>query len=162
MQTYLTAAAFMDGLASMEDWGCGLAYLKDFLDDPSIYVGVDGSASLFATDVDDIATRRTTVDGIVIRHVLEHNHNWRDILDNAVRSATRRLCIVLFTPLADETRVLMTEPDYGDVPVISFSLEDLCDRLRKRPEARWDIVTIDSPSVEYGQETVIRVLFGKD
>src|ERR1035437_2226879 len=130
--TYLTAAAFVEDLESVEDWGCGKGWLKTCMTGPAKYRGIDGSHSPFADEVDDLATRQTDCDGVVLRHVLEHNDNWQDILDNAVRCARKRLCIVLFTPLADETTVLMREPDYGNVPVISFKLTDLCDRIRLR------------------------------
>ncbi len=157
--TYLYAAAFVEDLESMEDWGCGNAWLKRCMDRPEIYRGIDGSSSPFADEIDDLATRQTSVAGIVLRHVLEHNDNWQEVLDNAIACARERLCIVLFTPLAEETTVLHREPDYGDVPVISFSLVDICDRLRVREGARWDIVTLESPSTTHHTETVFRVLF---
>jgi hypothetical protein len=160
--TYMSAAAFVEGLDSMEDWGCGKGWLKTCMERPEIYIGVDGSASPFADEVDDLATRQTSVEGIVLRHVLEHCDNWQDVLDNALRSATKRLCIVLFTPLAEKTHVLKREPDYGDVPVISFKLSDICDRLMMHGgtagTTKWFIETVDS-GCAYGEETVIRVLF---
>jgi hypothetical protein len=64
-----------------------------------------------------------------LRHVLEHSYDWQKILDNAVASFTKRLCIVLFTPFVDQTTLLRTEPDYGEVPVFAFKPDDLLERI---------------------------------
>jgi hypothetical protein len=66
------------------------------------YRGVDGSLSRFSDETVDLCCYRSNVDGVFMRHVLEHNYNWRAILRNALDSAQRRCAIVLFTPLADE------------------------------------------------------------
>jgi hypothetical protein len=151
--SYRMAAEWMHGCITVEDWGCGKGWLRSLIDREA-YLGVDGSKSPFADVVDDLATRITVCDGIVLRHVLEHCDNWADVLDNAVRSAIERLCIVLFTPVADQTHVLAREPEYGDVPVISFALADLTDRL----EGQWTHETFESPQGSvYRTETVIRV-----
>lgn len=152
--TYRMAAEWTQGCATIEDWGAGTGWLRQFCDHAS-YVGVDGSHSPFADVVDDLATRETQAEGIVLRHVLEHNHNWPDILDNAVRSFTKRLFIAIFTPMCERTHVLQTEPAYGDVPVISFRQEDIHSRLRQR--RMWTHVEKVRSGTFYGAETVFRV-----
>jgi hypothetical protein len=126
--SYRLAAEWVKDCQSVEDWGCGKGWLRSMVD-PKAYIGVDGSRTPFADVIADLTTYRSQCEGLVLRHVLEHSRDWVKILDNAVASFTKRLCIVLFTPLADQTTVLRTEPDYGDVPVISFRLTDLLDRL---------------------------------
>jgi hypothetical protein len=117
--------------------------------DPNAYVGIDGSQSPFADVVTDLAERRTKSEGIVLRHVLEHDYRWTQILENAVASFTKRICIVLFTPLAKSTHVLQVEPEYGDVPVIAFQLSDIVSLV-----PNWTVYQI--PGSYYGVETIIR------
>lgn len=153
--TYQLAADWVADCATVEDWGCGKGWLRQFIQPPERYTGVDGSHSPFADVVEDLATRVTTPDGIVLRHVLEHNYEWWTILDNALTSARERVCVILFTPvLEDETRVLQTEPDYHDVPVIAFALEDLTTRFVSYGWT-WTITTV--PGGFYGTETVINL-----
>lgn len=102
--TYLMAAAFMADVAEVEDWGCGAGGFKRYC--RGRYIGIDGSKTPFADKIVDLCAYTSSVDGIVIRHVLEHNYDWEQILVNAVRSFRRKLCIVLFTPF---TKGALTE-----------------------------------------------------
>src|SRR5215469_4856927 len=99
--TYQIAADFRRDCRTIEDWGCGLGWFRSFLPADCEYFGVDGSHSPFADRIADLETYRTTCEGLLLRHVLEHNHNWRVILDNALASFSRRLALILFTPLAE-------------------------------------------------------------
>jgi hypothetical protein len=154
LESYYAAADWLDGCQTVEDWGCGGGYFRHFV--KGSYLGIDGSESPFADLVADLRTYPSTrPDGIVLRHVLEHDHDWAMILDNALDSFVRRLFVALFTPLADETRVLMTEPAYGDVPVIAFRLTDLTDRFPE--DVTWTNETIEAPGSAYGVETLIRI-----
>ena len=97
------AAKWLADCAQVEDWGCGACQAKPlFL--PGQYVGVDGSPSGGADVVDDLVTRQSETEGLLMRAVLEHNPCWRDVLDNALQSFTRRMAMILFLPLkeADE------------------------------------------------------------
>lgn len=171
-ESYGAAAEWTAGCSLVEDWGCGKGWLRRFVE-PERYRGLDGSCSPFADEVVDLTTYRSSAPGIVLRHVLEHEHDWQAVLDNAVASFTERLFIAIFTPLQDETRVLQTEPDYGDVPVIGFQLADIVYRIipPPRPDAhfldvthvpigstvRAEVTTIPSPGTFYSEETLIRV-----
>lgn len=127
--SYQIAADFVRGHGLVEDWGCGGGWLRTFLDGIP-YRGIDGSTSPFADVHADLAHYLSVdADCIVLRHVLEHSLRWSEILDNAIASFRSRLCIVLFTPPVATTHVLLTEPDYEDVPVIAFALADLLARL---------------------------------
>jgi hypothetical protein len=147
--SYLLAEKFLHGL-NVEDWGCGEGRFGDF--HVGGYVGIDGSAGP-AYIKDDLRTRLEFSEGILLRHVLEHNTDWRKILENAVKSATRVLVIVLFTPLQDKTRQLGWNPTQG-VPDLGFSLDDLSEILPKNTEFHLDI---PSPSTQYRIEHVIVV-----
>lgn len=150
--SYLSIAAFVDGCGDVEDWGCGLAALREYIAPPTRYRGIDGSASPFADVHADLTSYRSDVCAVVLRHVLEHNDEWAAVLDNAAASARDRLVIALFTPLADETHVVFREPDYGDVPVIRFRLGDILERLNG-----WWVTTrtLRSLDTAYGVETLI-------
>jgi hypothetical protein len=153
-ETYQMAADFTADCDMVEDWGCGKGWLRRFIP-PHRYRGVDGSTSPFADVIADLTTYQTYEDGIVIRHVLEHEYEWRKILDNAIVSARRRLVIILFTPTNQErTRQIAYAPDPG-VPDLSFFLPDL---VLPAAEAGWQVMlNVVSPSpTQYGQETVLR------
>ena len=95
--TYQAAADWTSDCVLVEDWGCGMGYLRRFID-PDRYRGIDGSWSPFADEVADLTVYRSHVEGIVLRGVLEHDYEWVKILDNAVASFIKRLFIALFTP----------------------------------------------------------------
>ena len=154
LRSYELAAEWVKGCATVEDRGCGKGWLRQFID-PNAYIGIDGSNSPFADGMADLTEYVSECEGIVLRHVLEHSYEWTKILDCAVASFTRRLIVILFTPLVDVTQVLMTEPDYDDVPVIAFEPHDLTDRIPLDCETT--VETIEAPGSAYGVETLIRV-----
>lgn len=105
---------------TVEDWGCGTAWAKRYRE--GAYVGVD-MAPGYADVVADLRTYRSDVDGIFMRSVLEHNHDWRAILDNALASARKRLVLVLFTPMQPATVNIIDTPN--GIPNIGFAAEDI-------------------------------------
>jgi hypothetical protein len=123
--TYRQGMAFLDGHGDIEDWGCGFAHARTFVS-TSRYRGVDGSGSA-ADVIADLTTYRTTVDCIFMRHVLEHNFEWRQILANAVASFQRRMVVVIFTPFAATTHRIVSATEVTAVPVpdIAFRKADL-------------------------------------
>lgn len=127
-ETYELGAQFLHGLA-IEDWGCGGGWMRQFHKGP--YIGIDGSLSPFADVVIDLRAVVTVTPGLFMRHVLEHNYAWRDILRNAVASFQRRMVLVIFTPLEAATRVMRSgvasAPGNPDVPDIAFCRKDLVD-----------------------------------
>jgi hypothetical protein len=74
--TYEIGAAWLDGCALIEDWGCGAGWLRTLVP-PDQYRGIDGTSSPFCDEVVDLVSYRSTVPAIFMRHVLEHNHDWR-------------------------------------------------------------------------------------
>lgn len=117
------------------------------------YRGIDGSASPFADDIVDLTGYTSMVPGIVLRGVLEHNVEWRAVLDNAIASFTDQLIIVLFTPLVERTVTLCIEPDYGNVPVIAFALDELVERFDESEHVvHWTVPSLDTA---FGTETFV-------
>jgi len=73
IQTYKLAADFLKDMSTVEDWGCGAGGFRKFY--KGKYKGIDGSANKYVDKVADLRTYRSSVDGILVRHVLEHNYN---------------------------------------------------------------------------------------
>jgi SAM-dependent methyltransferase len=119
--SYAKGLAFLDGHGAIEDWGCGTAYARRFVR-KSEYIGIDGSESRFATRLADLQTYRSETDCIFMRHVLEHNHGWRLILENAVRSFRTRMVLILFTPFSEFERKI---GDTSGIPDLSLRREDV-------------------------------------
>ena len=118
--TYELGATFLEECKTVEDWGTGAGGFKRYM--PTA-IGVDGSDTPHAEKkFVDLATYTSECEGIFMRHVLEHNYEWESVLTNAVNSATKKLCIVLFTPLSESTVELAHNLKIGvDVPDLSLS-----------------------------------------
>lgn len=93
--TYHTAEEHLTGL-DVEDWGCGLGWFRTV--HAGGYTGVDGTTTQWSDVVADLQSYTSNTPGLHLRHVLEHNPNWRAVLTNAVRSAQERIVITVFTP----------------------------------------------------------------
>jgi hypothetical protein len=89
----------------------------------SQYIGLDGSQSSFADKVVDLRKYTSNVDCIFMRHVLEHNHGWEEIIANAVNSFQKRMVLIIFTPFSDETHQIAA--NWSDIPDISFRKVEL-------------------------------------
>jgi hypothetical protein len=144
--SYECAAEFLADCESVEDWGCGLGMFKNFC--RSRYVGIDGTKTEHCDLVADLASYRSRADGILIRHVLEHNVLWQSILQNAVESFQKKMCLVLFTPLAETTRVLAYK-ESRDVYDLALSETDLTSHFAG---LKWWIETISDGAAIYGGE----------
>jgi hypothetical protein len=151
-RTYRDGADWLADCALIEDWGCGKGWMRRFVS-PDRYRGIDGSTSPFADEVVDLATYRSDVPAVFMRHVLEHNHDWATILANALASAHDRLFVVLFTPLVDTTQEIAYAEDPG-VPDIAFHLPDITDHMTAAG-FDWQAETI-STATQYGVETLLR------
>jgi hypothetical protein len=90
--TYHLAADFLIDVAEVEDWGCGYGGFRKFC--KTKYIGIDGSSySPAASKIVDLADYRSEAEGILVRHVLEHNYEWESILQNAVSSFRKKMCL---------------------------------------------------------------------
>jgi len=123
-ESYQLGADWLAGCSIIQDWGCGKGWFAKFMSEDQTYIGVDGSHTPFANVITDLATYRSSTDGLFMRHVLEHNYEWVQILTNAVDSFTYRMALILFTPLEDETREITFAEDPG-VPDLALGRSQL-------------------------------------
>jgi hypothetical protein len=109
----------------IEDWGCGMAWGKRYVPEGKGYKGIDGSPSAvrFADVIGDLRFYTSDVDGIFMRHILEHNPNWDMILGNMMGSFRKRLVLIFFTPFSSYTHPLVASGLYD----FSFRKEDITD-----------------------------------
>jgi len=132
--TYELGYNFLKHCNKIEDWGCGAGGFKTTFTnlDLNKYIGVDGSKTPFADVKTDLTTYTSNVDGIFMRHVLEHNYEWKLILENACKSFTKSMCLVLFTPFNGATKEIAHNLMYGvDVPDLSFDKNELTNIFEK-------------------------------
>jgi len=104
-------------IKTVEDWGCGHGGFQLYVGAHQTYVGIDGSKARFATTIADLSVYRSAADAIHLRHVLEHNPAWRDILRNVLASFTQRAVITLFTPVVDTETTLARYPNFNGTGV---------------------------------------------
>jgi hypothetical protein len=133
--TMKLAAKFlnMPEIVTVEDWGCGFGGFRRFLAKHQEYVGVDGSESPGATVNADLTQYRSEPDGLLLRHVLEHNPDWSLILDNALASFERRMVLIIFTPFLPETKEIRRYRHWHGcenmMVDIGFRKEEITDRF---------------------------------
>lgn len=152
--TYELGAEWLADCALVEDWGCGMGWLRTLIP-ADRYRGIDGSQTRHADVVADLATYRSQSPGIFLRHVLEHDLRWATILDNALASFTERMVLVLFTPLSPaRTFDLEWEEDPG-VPNLSFARSDLTDRFTAAG-VTWTEQTLRTKA-KFDTETIFRL-----
>ena len=123
----------------VEDWGCGPAYSRQYR--KGNYTGIDGTPG-FCEVVDDLRTRLSDVDGIFMRHVLEHNHDWQKILDNAIASFRERMSLIFFSPWANETHVAN---ENNGIIVLEFNKEDILKTIRPYLKGEITVKRKDKP-----------------
>lgn len=122
--SYKIGMDWLNPCREVEDWGCGPAYARKFR--KGSYIGVDGTPG-YCDKVSDLREYRSDVDGIFMRHVLEHNHDWRKILDNALESFRERMSLIFFSPWAEETHVAN---EHEGIIVLEFRKEDILKTIR--------------------------------
>lgn len=100
--TYRKIARFLDrdGVI-VEDWGCGGGWLARFIRHAT-YRGVDGAEAPWVDVQADLRTYESLVERANMRHVLEHNPDWRVIADNFCRSFIQKATLVTWVPFRGE------------------------------------------------------------
>lgn len=121
--SYKLAYEWLKDCELIEDWGCGPAFFKTLCREGQ-YRGIDCSCTPHADEIVDLTMYHSQVPGIVMRHVLEHNIEWRAILRNALRSFTDRMVLILFTPFAEVQTKIRVDPNNG-APTLSLVREDV-------------------------------------
>lgn len=159
-KTYKRAATWMKPCRTVGDWGCGKGGLTKFLLPSQEYFGFDGSQTPFATQVVDLASFRFETEGVVLRHVIEHDLHWRSILENAAWSFTKRLVVIVFTPMLDATSTAqMTLIGYQPMGVdeevvnLSFTVHAIVNAVGH--DLLVDVQSVKSKT-QFGSETVFR------
>jgi hypothetical protein len=151
-ETYKMGAEFLNDMDCVEDWGCGVGGFKRFC--TTKYVGVDGSHTPFADKIVDLVNYQSSVDGIMMRHVLEHNYEWKKLLDNAVSSFNKKMFLVLFVPFSDgPTKEVGHEHNTRsgvDVPDLALNKEELEIHFKGLKFRSQTLKTVAG----YGEETV--------
>jgi len=143
---YQKAAAFLGD--TVEDWGCGMGWARYYFPN---YTGLDGSLG-FVTKITDLTTYRSNADNILIRQVLEHSSDWKKILQNALLSFQKKLCITIHTPIS-ETLTNNIVMNANNIPDISFKLSDITGSFQN-----CTITTEVVPTrFEYGSELIIYI-----
>lgn len=154
--TYSMGYEWLKDCALIEDWGCGAGGFKLFCP-PEKYRGVDGSRTVHAYQVADLEDYTSKVEGIFMRHVLEHNLGWRNILINALYSFQKRMFIAIFTPFSERTEDHADEqgPHWRDFHYLWFNEFDIRRVLDKFPGIKYTIVHDIPSATQYRKEQVI-------
>lgn len=135
---------FLEDCKTVEDWGTGDGVFKLYRKDA---VGVDGSDTPGADKkFIDLCEYTSNCEGIFLKHVLEHNYDWEKIVKNALNSATKKICIVMFLPFSENSTNEISYDPIG-VPNLCISRKALMEIL--------DSFNIDLEMKPIGQETVI-------
>jgi hypothetical protein len=155
--TYKKAMAFLDGPWIIEDWGCGTAWAKKFVM-RGRYIGIDGSWSMHCDMIADLRTYKSgSAGGILMRHILEHNFDWKQVLENALASFQKKFVLILFTPFTDTTKVIAMNKVGGaseaTVPDLAFCKQDLLDLISKYKFTEESLQT----ATQYGQEHIFYI-----
>lgn len=143
-------ADFLSDCEVVEDWGCGMGWFRSVISENVTYKGLDGSHNPFVDQVVDLEKHKSSVDGIFMRHVLEHNYNWRKVLDNALSSFKKKMVLVLFTPWGDEEKQIGFTDSVG-VPDLSLSKTELEGFLK---DFTFEYFEVPSPITQYGIEYI--------
>jgi len=100
--SYYRGMEWLKNCDMVEDWGCALCHARKYRDTHAKkgYRGIDGTAGK-ADVIADLSTYRSLTDGLFMRHVLEHNLDWRIILNNALSSFTKRMSLIMFLQLSE-------------------------------------------------------------
>lgn len=154
--TYKVAADFLSDCISVEDWGIGAG---GFLNHRPNAIGVDGSKTPFAQKVVDLCEYTTKCEGVHLRHVLEHNYQWKNILINAMKSAEKKIAITFFIKFSNTNTILIKDNhNFGvNVPDLSISKQEFLD-LVKDSEFKIDTFIEFTTNTSYKYECCILLI----
>jgi len=149
--SYQIGADYLSGCSVIEDWGCGKGWFRSVLPTNTSYIGLDGSHNKFVDRHVDLESYKSSPEGIFMRHVLEHNYGWENVLSNAVESFTKKMVLVLFTPWSEGETKQIGFTDSVGVPDLSFSKKDIEKHLLG---LKYRFIELTSPQTFYGIEHI--------
>src|ERR1035437_6875634 len=149
--TYELGKKFLTDCNIVEDWGTGGGGFKTYRKNA---IGVDGSDTQFAEKkFIDLTTYISVCDGIFMRHVLEHNYEWQKILQNAIMSATKKICVVLFIPFNDFETKQIAYNSIG-VPDLSIGRYEFYNIIKEYPDFKYTSEELKTDT-QYNYEQII-------
>lgn len=153
--TYQIAAEFLADCNSVEDWGVGTGGFLNYRPDA---IGIDGSKTPFAKTIADLAAYSSNVEGVHMRHVLEHNYDWQLVLRNALKSASKKICITNFIPFGEVTKQIAHNLEvFGiDVPDMQLGRTEFESIIYEHNPSRVEVLTY-ATETQYGEETVFLI-----
>lgn len=159
LTSYIEAANFLSSCSKVEDWGSGLGGFKLYRPDA---IGIDGSDGELDRKA-DLRYYTSKVEGVHLRHVLEHNWEWQKITRNALSSATKKIVITFFIPLLkdEETKIIMVgRGENRGIPDIAISEKEFLEII---DEFKYKIENIERKFIysdtQYGCEEVFFIKF---
>ena len=120
--TYQLAANWLAGCPTVADWGGGTGHFRHYLPPTVRYTVVDSTQQYTRQVLADLRAYAAPSDGILLRHVLDHNEAWRTILENAMLACRHRIAVVTFTPPAHATRVVKMKSGW---PILHFNVDEV-------------------------------------
>ena len=148
--TYQHALDWLKPCSLVEDWGCGPGYFGTLLPPDITYRGIDMAVSPWGSaTATDLAAYTSNTPGILMRHILEHNYSWRTILQNALSSFTKRMCLILFIPPCEGPEAI-NRASKGQIPEWELPKPTLLSMLQ--PYLK-DTLTLPTRS-QYGSEII--------
>lgn len=124
--TYRLSAGWLKDCATVADWGGSTGFFGTCLPPSVAYTVVDGTLQVTDQVLADLLTYREPSDGILLRHVLEINVDWRTILRNALAAFRQRLVVVTHTPSAAQTTYVKHKSGW---PIHNLSAVELVDEM---------------------------------
>lgn len=144
-ETYLMAAEWLRNCATVADWGGSTGFFGSCLPSSVRYTVVDGTAQVTDQVLADLRTYQDPSDGILLRHVLELNADWRIILRNALRAFRERLVVITHTPSAEQTTYVKHKSGW---PIHNLSAVELVEEMGAYL-VRVDVVPTSHPERAY-------------
>jgi hypothetical protein len=150
-RSYKIGADYLSDCSKVEDWGCGKGWLRTLMPNNIEYVGLDGTHNKFVDKHVDLEEYKSSVDGVFMRHVLEHNYGWEKVLSNALKSFTKKMVLIIFTPWSNSDTKQIGFTDSVGVPDLSFSKKEI---EKHFSHLHFEYLELKSPETFYGLEYV--------
>lgn len=152
-RTYKLAADWLAPCTTIEDRGCGPGGARPYFAGKR-YIGLDGTNNPFVDRQVDLAVHVSNppADGVLLRHVLEHDYRWRSVLSCALASARYRAVVISYVPMEPVDRRLTVT--WSEIPVLALSRPDFLATLSGSGMSLVKTEIVAGKSLEFGREEV--------